>query len=105
MRATRRTIVFGLAAAGSLAAVLGTALADEYAKLKVLLPPAPRRAGLQRADLRKAHLAEHPKQKVTEMIFSLRYTTLGEDEAHLVATEEGGVEKQYFDYDFTLAAR
>jgi hypothetical protein len=53
----------------------------------------------------KAHLAEHPKQKVTEMIFSLRYTTLGEDEAHLVATEEGGVEKQYFDYDFTLAAR
>ena len=39
------------------------------------------------------------------MIFSLRYTTLGEDEAQLVATEEGGVEKQYFDYDFTLAAR
>ena len=52
MRGTRRTIVFGLAAAGSLAAVLGTALADEYAKLKVLLPPAPRRAGLLRADLR-----------------------------------------------------
>jgi hypothetical protein len=89
MRATRRTIVFGLAAAGRLAAVLGTALADEYAKLKVLLPPAP---GVQACYARtydKAHLAEHPKQKVTEMIFSLRYTTLGGDEAHLVATEGG----------------
>lgn len=105
MRATRRTIVFGLAAAGSLAAVLGTALADEYAKLKVLLPPAPGAQACYARTYDKAHLAEHPKQKVTEMIFSLRYTTLGEDEAHLVATEGGGVEKQYFDYDFTLAAK
>jgi hypothetical protein len=85
---------------------LGTALGDEYAKLKALLPPAP--AGAQACYARtydKAHLAEHPKQKVTEMVFSLRYTVLGEDEAHLVATEGGGIEKQYFDYDFTLAAK
>ncbi|MET0668013.1 MAG: hypothetical protein ABWZ01_05850, partial [Methyloceanibacter sp.] len=85
--------------------MLGKALADEYAKLKVLLPPAPGAQACYARTYDKAHLAEHPKQKVTEMIFSLRYTTLGEDEAHLVATEGGGVEKQYFDYDFTLAAK
>ena len=39
------------------------------------------------------------------MVFSLRYLTLGEDEAVVVATEGGGTEKRYFDYDFTLAAK
>jgi len=106
MRAVRQAIVLGLAAAGSLAAMeIGTALADEYAKLKALLPPAPGAQACYARTSDKAHLAQHPKQKVTEMIFSLRYTTLGEDEAHLVATVGGGVEKQYFDYDFTLAAK
>jgi hypothetical protein len=106
MRAMRPAIVFGLAAAGSLAAMeIGTALADEYFKLKALLPPAPGAQACYARTYDKAHLAQYPKQKVTEMIFSLRYTTLGEDEAHLVATEGGGVEKQYFDYDFTLAAK
>jgi len=30
---------------------------------------------------------------------------LGEDEAVILATEDGGTEKRYFDYDFTLAAK
>jgi hypothetical protein len=107
MEAMRLMILFGLASAAGFAALdLTSAAADEYAKLKALLPPNP--AGAQACYARtydKAHLAAHPKQKVTGMIFSLRYTVLGEDEAHLVAVEGGGVEKQYFDYDFTLAAK
>jgi hypothetical protein len=102
----QRAIVFGLAAVGSLAALeLGAARADEYAKLKALLPPAPGAQACYARSYDKTHLAQHPRQKVTQMIFSLRYTTLSEDEAHLLATEGGGVEKQYFDYDFTLAAK
>lgn len=107
MRAMRRAFVLGLAAASLLTVMpTGSEAADEYAKLKALLPPAP--GGAQACYARSydtAHLAEHPKQTVTEMIFSLRYRTLGEDDAHLVATEGGGTEKQYFDYDFTLAAK
>lgn len=37
------------------------------------------------------------------MLF-LRCVTLGEDDAILNATDSGGTEKQYFRYDFTLAA-
>jgi len=39
------------------------------------------------------------------MILFLRYVTLGEDEATLIATDDGGTEKQYFRYDFTMAAK
>lgn len=39
------------------------------------------------------------------MILFLRYVTLGEDDATLIATDDGGTEKQYFRYDFTMAAK
>lgn len=51
------------------------------------------------------HLSQHPKQKVTELVLFLRYVTLGEDEATLMAKEDGHTEKQYFRYDFSLAAK
>ena len=51
------------------------------------------------------HLSQHPKQTVTELILFLRYVTLGEDEATLIAEKDGHTEKQYFRYDFTLAAK
>jgi hypothetical protein len=83
----------------------GFAQGPDYIKLKALLPPAP---GAQACFVRTYdadHLKRHPKQKVTELILSIRYVTLGEDEAVIVATEGGGTEKRYFDYDFTLAAK
>ncbi len=98
-----------LAGAAMLCAALAApADADDapYAKLKELLPPGAN--GAQACYARsydKAHLAEHPKQKVTEMILALRYSVLGEDKAHLVTTADGDLEKQYFDYGFTLVAK
>jgi hypothetical protein len=89
--------------------VAGEALTEyqgpDYIKLKALLPPAPDAQACYARTYDPDHLKRHPKQKVTEMVFSLRYVTLGEDEAVIVATEGGGTEKRYFDYDFTLAAK
>ncbi len=42
---------------------------------------------------------------MTELLLFIRYISLREDEAHLVATDDGGTVKQYFNYDFTLAAK
>ena len=89
--------------------VAGEALTEnqgpDYIKLKALLPPAPGAQACYARTYDPDHLKRHPKQTVTEMVFSLRYVTLGEEEAVIVATEGGGTEKRYFDYDFTLAAK
>ncbi len=77
----------------------------DYAKLKALLPPGPDAALCFARTYDAAHLKQHPQQKVTEMILFLRYVTLGEDEATLIATEDGGTKKQYFRYNFTMAAQ
>jgi hypothetical protein len=88
-------------------AMTGQAVADDapHAKLKALLPPAPNAKACYVRTYDAKHLEQHPKQRATEMILFLRYTTLNEEEAHLVATDDGGLVKQYFDYDFTLAAK
>ena len=83
----------------------GLAQGPDYIKLKALLPPAPGAQACYARTYDPDHLKRHPKQTVTEMVFSLRYVTLGEEEAVIVATEGGGTEKRYFDYDFTLAAK
>ncbi len=77
----------------------------DYKKLKALLPPGPDAALCFARTYDAAHLKQHPKQKVTEMILFLRYIALSEDEAILIATDDGGTAKQYFRYDFTLAAK
>jgi hypothetical protein len=77
----------------------------DYVKLKALLPPGPDAALCFSRTYDAAHLKQHPKQKVTEMILFIRYITLSEDEAILITTDNGGTEKQYFRYDFTLAAK
>lgn len=86
----------------------GAALAEyqgpDYVKLKALLPPGPDAALCFARSYGAGHLREHPRQKVTELMLFLRYVTLGEDDAILNATDGGGTEKQYFRYDFTLAA-
>ena len=94
---------------GCCSLLAGTVLAGsdgpDYVKLKALLPPGPDAQACYARTYDPDHLKRHPNQKVTEMVFSLRYVTLGEDEAVIVATEGGGTEKRYFNYDFTLAAK
>jgi hypothetical protein len=86
--------------------VLAGSDGPDYVKLKALLPPAPGAQACYASTYDPDHLKRHPKQeKVTALVFSLRYVTLCEDEAVIVATEGGGTEKRYFDYDFTLAAK
>ena len=83
----------------------GLAQGPDYIKLKALLPPSP---GAQACFVRTYdadHLKRHPKQKVTELVLFLRYITLSEEDATLISTENGGTEKQYFRYDFTLAVK
>ena len=77
----------------------------DYFKLKALLPPGPDAALCFARAYDAEHLSQHPKQKVTGLVLFLRYVALGEDEATLIAKEDGGTEKQYFRYDFTLAAK
>jgi hypothetical protein len=96
-----------LAAASLLGVAVSSAAADDasYARLKSFLPPGPD-AQLCFARIYDAkHLQQHPKQKVAEMMFFLRYTTLGEDEATIITKDDGGTEKQYFRYDYTLTAK
>jgi hypothetical protein len=87
----------------------GSAMAEyqrpDYAKLKALLPPGPDAALCFARRYDAEHLKGHPEQKVTRLILYIRYITLNEDEATLIATDDGGIEKQYFRYDFTLAAK
>jgi hypothetical protein len=77
----------------------------DYVKLKALLPAGPDAALCFARAYDAEHLRKHPQQEVTELILFIRYITLDEDEATLVATDDGGTMKQYFDYDFTLAAK
>ncbi len=79
--------------------------APDYKLLKALLPPAPGAALCFTRTYDKAHLKRHPHQRVTEMILSLRYVHLSDEDAILVATDDGGTVKQDFQYDFTLAAK
>jgi hypothetical protein len=80
-------------------------LGPDYEKLKALLPPGPDAAFCFARTYDAEHLKQHPEQKVTELLLFIRYISLREDEAHLVATDDGGTVKQYFNYDFTLAAK
>ena len=77
----------------------------DYAKLKALLSPGQDAASCYARRYSAEHLKQHPKQKVTEMMLFLRYVTLGEDDAILISTDNGDASKQYFRYDFTLAAK
>ena len=77
----------------------------DYAKLKALLSPGQDAASCYARRYSAEHLKQHPKQKVTEMMLFLRYVTLGEDDAILISTDNGDTSKQYFRYDFTLAAK
>ena len=103
-----RRLLAALGLVGCLAPA-GAALAEyqgpDYAKLKALLPPGPGAALCFTRSYDAGHLQKHPKQKVTEITLFLRYVTLGEDDAILNAIDGGGTEKQYFRYDFTLAAK
>jgi len=102
-----RGVVAALIIICSLLAVSATSkpVGPDYEKLKVLLPPGPDAAFCFARTYDAEHLEKHPQQKVTELILFIRYITLGKDEAHLVATDDGGTVKQYFDYDITLAAK
>lgn len=77
----------------------------DFVKLKALLPPGPNAALCLARTYDTAHLDKHKQQTVTELILFIRYVALGEDEAILNATDDGGTQKQYFRYDFTLAAK
>jgi len=103
----RRRIAVLMVACG--AALAGGPLAGysgpDYAKLKALLPPAPDATLCYARTYDTRHLDQHPRQRVTEMVLSLRYVTLDLDHAILEATDDGGIEKRYFEYDFTLAAK
>ncbi|MGH6803779.1 MAG: hypothetical protein ACREC3_10480 [Methyloceanibacter sp.] len=83
----------------------GLAQGPDYIKLKALLPPAPDAQACYARTYDPEHLQQHPKQKVTELVLFLRYITLSGEDATLISTENGGTEKQYFRYDFTLAAK
>lgn len=76
-----------------------------YAKLKKLVPPGENSRLCVSRTYDTEHLKQHPKQQVTAMTLSIRYTPLAEDEATLIAKDDGGIEKQYFRYDFVLAAK
>jgi hypothetical protein len=76
-----------------------------YAKLKRLVPPGKDSRLCVARTYDAEHLQAHPKQRVTDMTLSIRYTPLSEEDATLIAKDDGGIEKQYFRYDFLLAAK
>ncbi|ODR99773.1 hypothetical protein AUC69_09240 [Methyloceanibacter superfactus] len=95
-------MAFGMAAAsGTLIAYSG----PDYAKLKALLPPGPDAALCLSRTYDADHLNKHKQQQVTALVLLIRYVVLSDDDAILVATEDGGIRKQHFRYDFTLAAK
>ena len=73
-----------------------------YAKLKSFLPPAPNAQVCFARTYDDKHLKRHPEQKVTEMVFFLRYTMLAGDERAITAD---GATPLDFRYDYTLAAK
>jgi hypothetical protein len=73
-----------------------------YAKLKSFLPPGPEAQVCYARTYDAKHLKNHPKQKVTEMVFFLRYTRLAEEERAITAD---GAPPRDFRYDYTLAAK
>lgn len=95
------TLACGVLAGATLSAYEG----PDYKKLKALLPPAPDAALCLARTYDAAHLKKHKQQKVTELVLFIRYVTLSDDDAILVATDDGGTVKQTFRYDFTLAAK
>jgi hypothetical protein len=96
------TLAFGMAAtSGTLIAYSG----PDYAKLKALLPPGPDAALCLSRTYDADHLNKHKQQQVTALVLLIRYVVLSDDDAILVATEDGGIRKQHFRYDFTLAAK
>ena len=71
----------------------------EPAGLDALLPPIPKASACYVRLYDAEHLKKHPKQKVTEMIFSLRYLTFEEE-------EDGSTpEDANYHYWFTLGAK
>src|SRR3990172_4086464 len=108
MEAMRELIAAAVRSVGSLATAVTGVAADEaapYAKLRALLPPGPDAALCYARTYDAEHLKQHPQQKVTGVVLFLRYVTLSEEEATLIATDGGGTEKRYFRYDFTLATK
>lgn len=96
------TLALGVAAAsGTLIAYSG----PDYLKLKALLPPGPDAALCLSRTYDADHLRRHKHQQVTALVLLIRYVVLSDDDAILVATEDGGIRKQTFRYDFTLAAK
>lgn len=98
----------GLFLLALLLAISAATAADDnalYAKLRALVPPGENSRLCASRVYDAEHLKQHPKQQVTAMTLSIRYTPLKEDEAILVAKGERDIEKQYFRYDFLLAAK
>jgi hypothetical protein len=104
MRIRLGLVLVGLCLAASSGA-LGADDDASYAKLKKLVPPGKDSRLCVARTYDAEHLQAHPKQHVTDMTLSVRYTQLSEDEATLIAKDDGGIEKQYFRYDFLLAAK
>ena len=100
----RRFCVSVLTVASGLGIALTSATADDapYARLKALLPPGDEAQACYARTYDAAHLKKHPKQKVTDMVFFLRYSALSEEERALTFSGQHGHD---FRYDFTLAAK
>lgn len=69
------------------------------ARIAALLPPTPNAKVCYARVYDTAHLKKHPKQRVTEMVFSLRYITFEEDESGQPKEDAN------YHYWFTLAAK
>ena len=88
----------------TLGLAMPNATADDapYARLKALLPPGDEAQACYARTYDAAHLKKHPKQKVTDMVFFLRYSAFSEEERALTFSGQHGHD---FRYDFTLAAK
>ena len=75
-----------------------------FARLKALIPPGEKVAFCLTRSYDSEHLKSHPKQQVTKLVLSVRYVPLSEEDAILESRADGGTDKRYFRYDFTLAA-
>lgn len=110
MRCCRAIILQAISALAFLSGFAASAAASDtttapFAKLKALLPPSEDATLCLGRRYGQEHLNEHPKQNVTELLLSIRYRPLSEEDAVLEATDDGGIDKRRFIYDFTLAAK